>query len=227
MIKPRQAEHRVFWISTAVKPSAWATRIFKSRRKPTWRSGLWTDGKELNPHHAKKCPCCLEGHGFSWANIFYRFGLKSEVRRSKGNLCLAIPSVSCLIGRKEIVYVKPGFLSQLLSYIKEERKNCILVLSVHCCSLPHQGQARGQALQYCVGLVNIETRFLGSIDGCHHSLCLLHVPHHALLRKQGGLAVQRWCTMSQTNPDKLPNMGMPHRAQPTFQALLRCTPLDS
>lgn len=57
----------------------------------------------MNPRHAKKCPSCLEGHGFSWANIFYRFGLNSEVWRSKGNLCLAIPSVSYLIGRMEIM----------------------------------------------------------------------------------------------------------------------------
>lgn len=28
---------------------------------------------------------------------------------------------------------------------------------MHCCSLPHQGQARGKTLQYCIALVNMET----------------------------------------------------------------------
>lgn len=60
----------------------------------------------MNPCHAKKCPSYLEGHGFSWANILCRFGLTSQVWRSKGCLCSAIPSVSCLIGSKENIYVK-------------------------------------------------------------------------------------------------------------------------
>lgn len=55
--------------------------------------------------------------------------------------------------------------------------------------------------------------------------CMLH--YNVLPQKQDGLSVQRGCKMSQTNPDKLPYLGMPHRTQPTFQALLRCTPLDS
>lgn len=68
---------------------------------------------------------------------------------------------------------------------------------------------------------------LGLHDSCHYPLCLLHVPCYVLPWKQDGFATQRGLKVSQTNPDKLPNLGMPHGTQPTFQDLLRCTPLDS
>lgn len=59
----------------------------------------------MNPCHAKKCACCLEGHGFFWANILSKFGFNCEVWRSKVCLYLAISSASWLIRRKENIYV--------------------------------------------------------------------------------------------------------------------------
>lgn len=65
---------------------------------------------ERDPCHAKKCACCLEGHGFFWANILCKFGLNCEVWRSKVHLYLAISSVSWLLRRKENIYVVQIFI---------------------------------------------------------------------------------------------------------------------